>query len=85
MLDEHEQVVAVIISGDEKSLIQVGAFVGVRPNQLVKRLLVRDIVRKSGLPSSARATKVKVKVFEWIVMMVLPHCPIGAMNKDEPE
>ena len=85
MLDEHEQVVAVIISGDEKSLIQVGAFVDIRPSQLVKRLLVRKIVRKSGLPSSARATKVKVKVFEWIVMMVLPHCPIGAMNKDEPE
>ena len=68
---------ALVDCGIELAAIQAGidslGFPNIR--------LTSEEVKRHGF----RATKVKVKVFEWIVMMVLPHCPIGAMNKDEPE
>jgi len=83
MLDEHEQVVAVIASGYEESSIQVGGSVGARPGQFVKRLLIRIVIRKSGLPSSAGTAK--VKVYGWAVMAGFLHSRICKMKRDEQE
>src|SRR6266545_6260060 len=81
MFDEHEQVVTVIASRDEKSPIQVGGFVGARPGQLEKGLLACIVVRESGLPSSARTTE--VKVYKSTVLARLIHRPIHKMKNDE--
>jgi hypothetical protein len=83
MLDEHEQVVTVIAPGNEKSPIQVGALVGPRPLQFVKGLLIGTVIRKSDLPFSARATK--VKVHDQAVMVGLPHGPICEIKNDKRE